>query len=230
MISVYRKELKYVLFQHEFAKLRPSLSALLSKDTHGGDFGYTVRSLYFDSVFDEEYYAAVDGLERKSKIRLRIYGQDSPVKLELKEKNGSDSHKSSLILSREEADMMQNCDYGFLSARPEKAAFKIYMQLIKGAYQPKTLVEYEREAYTYPAGDVRVTFDTGTRATASGWDIFSPNPPYTPLLPAGTGVMEVKYSGILPDFIKALIETDKSFSANSKYVQARQFYQIGGDI
>lgn len=230
MITVLRKELKYVIYQHQFARLRPQLQAVMRYDPHGGDFGYTVRSLYFDSVYDRDLYATIDGDLKKSKIRLRIYGPDSPIKLELKEKEGSDSRKRSLLLSRKEADAMQNCDYDFLCLRPEPAARKIYMQLIQGAYQPKTLVEYEREAYIYPVGDVRVTFDTEARATVSAWDLFEPTPPWTHIATPGTGVLEVKYSSFLPGFLKGLVETGSLNMANSKYVQARQIYQYGGDL
>ena len=230
MISVLRKELKYVIYQHEFTRMRPQLSALMHADTHGGDFGYTVRSLYFDSIYDRDYYDTVDGLLKKGKIRLRIYGQESPIKLEYKQKEGSDSQKQSLILSREEAERMMRCDYGFLSRRPEPVAYVLYMKLMQGAYQPKTLVEYDREAYTYPAGDVRVTFDSGMRATASGGDLFAQKLPWVPLIPGQTGVLEVKYSSFLPSFIKRIIRTDRLAMANSKYVQARQLYQFGGDV
>ena len=218
------------MFAHEFAALRPSLNALLYRDNHGGDFGYVVRSLYFDSYDDHDYYDTVDGLENKSKIRIRTYKPGTLIKLEQKQKQGFDSRKFSLILSQEEARMMQQGEYSFLRERPEKAARQIYLQLIQGAYQPKTLVEYDREAYVFPAGDVRITFDTGSRATASAWDIFDPEPPYTPLIPSGTGVLEVKYTGFLPSFIKGIVETGRLSTANSKYVQAREFYQIGGDI
>lgn len=229
MTAVFRKEIKYVVYQHEFAKMRPLLSALMQRDTHGGDFGYVVRSLYFDSVYDRDYYDTVDGRLKKAKVRLRIYGKDSPIKLELKQKENSDSLKQSLLITPEEARCMQQCDYEFLSRRPEPVARTLYMRLLQGAYQPKTLVEYDREAYLYDAGDVRITFDTGMRATASDWDLFADTPPWTTLAPAGTGVLEVKYTSLLPSFLKQIVQTDRLATANSKYVQARQFYQFGGE-
>lgn len=228
MITILRNELKYTLSYQEFALLRPRLQAVLYPDTHGGAFGYTVRSLYFDSVYDTEYYAAADGLLCKSKIRLRSYGEDSTIKLEQKQKQGIDSRKRSLILTREEALQMQCLDFEFLTRRPEPEARGIYLQLVEGAYQPKSLVEYDREAYVFPAGDVRITYDTGTRATIGGWNLFDKNPPFAPVIPGGTGVMEVKYTGLLPPFIKGLIETGNLTAANSKYVQSRDFFSIGG--
>lgn len=231
MLSVFRKELKYVIYQHEFAKMRKQLAAVMQKDAHGGDFGYVVRSLYFDSVYDRDYYDTVDGLLSKAKVRLRIYGSDGPVKLELKQKEGTDSWKQSLLLSREEAEAMQHGDYSFLQLRPEPVATTLYLRLIQGAYLPKTLVEYDREAYIFDAGDVRITFDTGTRATASDWDLFAQTPPWTTIAPPGTGVLEVKYTSLLPSFLKEIVKTaDRLAGPNSKYVQARQFYEIGGDF
>lgn len=229
MTTVFRKEIKYVIYQHEFAKMRPLLSALMQRDPHGGDFGYVVRSLYFDAVYDRDYYDTVDGRLKKAKVRLRIYGKGSPIKLELKQKENSDSLKQSLLLTPEEARRMQQCDYEFLSHRAEPVARTLYMRLLQGAYQPKTLVEYDREAYLYDAGDVRITFDTGMRATASDWDLFAETPPWTTLAPPGTGVLEVKYTSLLPSFLKQIVQTDRLATANSKYVQARQFYQFGGE-
>lgn len=229
MIAVYRKELKYVIYQHEFARMRPMLANVMQPDSNGGVNGYTVRSLYFDSVYDDDYYATVDGVLKKNKIRIRTYGPNSPIKLELKQKEGSDSRKQSLLITRDEAERLQNCDYDFLGAKADEVARSIYLRLLQGAYQPKTLVEYEREAYLYSAGDVRVTYDTGMRATASGWDMFAANPPWTTIASPGTGVLEVKYSSMLPSFLKEIVQTDRLATANSKYVQARQFYQFGGD-
>lgn len=227
---VFRKENKYVIYQHEFARMRPVLDALMQRDSHGDDDGYIVRSLYFDSIYDQDLYNTIDGDLKKSKIRLRTYGKDNLIKLELKQKEGSDSKKQSLLLSREEAISMQQCNYDFLCHRSESVAHTIYIRLIKGAYQPKTLVEYNREAYIYSVGDVRVTFDLGMRATASAWDLFAKNPPWTMLVLAGTGVLEVKYTSMLPSFLKRIVETDRLTVANSKYVQARLFYKFGGDI
>ena len=229
MLSVLRKEVKYYMTAQEFAGLRPQLDALLNRDNHGADFGYKVRSLYYDSVYDRDYYDTVDGLEVKAKIRLRTYASENPIKLEYKQKEGSDSMKSSLILNREEAERMQAGDYSFLTRRPEKEAMEIYLRMMQGGYLPRGLVEYDREAYTFPAGDVRITFDTGTRATGSAWDIFDADPPFTPVIPRDTGVLEVKYTGYLPTFIKAIVETGRLPSANSKYIQSREFYQYGGD-
>ena len=230
MLNVLRREEKYVLYAHEFSRLRPALKTLLFPDCHGGDFGYPVRSLYFDAFDDRDYYAAVDGLEKKSKIRLRTYGPGSAIKLEWKQKQNTESRKQSLLLSWEEAQLLQQGQYDFLSERPESAARQICLLLTEGAYLPRALVQYNREAYTFPAGDVRITFDTGCCATASAWDLFDARPPFTPITPPGTGVLEIKYTGILPGFIRALAETGILSTANSKYVQSRQFYQIGGDL
>ena len=224
MLTVFRKEIKLQMHQYDFARLRPMLTEIMQPDIHGSDFGYVVRSLYFDSVYDRDYYDTVDGLMSKGKIRLRTYSASGPIKLELKRKEGSDSMKYSLTLSKEEADSMQQGDYDFLCSRKEETAKRIYVQLTAGAYQPKCLVEYDREAFTYPAGDVRVTFDSGTRATASKWDLFSENPPWTPVIPAGTGVLEIKYSSFLPGIIREILNSEELPSANSKYVQSRQFY------
>ena len=49
--------------------------------------GYMIRSMYFDSINDDDYYEKLSGEVNRKKIRLRIYDKEGElVKLEIKQK------------------------------------------------------------------------------------------------------------------------------------------------
>lgn len=49
----------------------------MTLDSHSSDDGYTIRSLYFDSLEDVDWQEKEDGVEIRRKIRLRNYGSQS---------------------------------------------------------------------------------------------------------------------------------------------------------
>ena len=223
MKTTYRKELKFITYKSEFLRLKKHLDSLMEPDEHSGPFGYMVRSLYFDSLYDRDLYDKLDGLQNKEKIRIRIYDYRSETALlELKRKRGSDGIKRKIILSREEALAMIEGDYSCLAGRSDPLAFHIYARLIQGAYSPKTIVEYNRLAYKYPDSDTMVTFDTDVRASMMPHGLFLKDPGYIPVIPGDQGVLEVKFNDFFPGPLREILSfADRQPSANSKYAQAR---------
>lgn len=223
MKEVFRKEVKYVISTEKFLRMKNYLEGLMAYDSYSGERGYRVRSLYFDSLNDQDFYDTIDGLMEKRKIRLRIYSHlDKKVKLEYKCKSGSDSLKYSLVISRQDAENMIAGDYQFLSKFDFPLARTIYMRLRSGSYMAKPIVEYHRLAYVYPVGNVRITYDTNVQASATPYAFFDECPGLFPVMSLDRGVLEVKYDVFLPGQIKEVIRTiDSSVVANSKYAQAR---------
>lgn len=90
---------------------------------------------------------------------------------------------------------------------------------------PKTIVEYKRMAYRFPASDVRITFDTDIRAGVNPYGIFAANPANVPLLHADKGILEIKYNDFFPSALKPLlVSLDNVAEAYSKYSTARLAY------
>lgn len=86
---------KYSISLETGRQLTVRLSRVFHRDRYGGRNGYLVRSLYFDSIYDDDYFDKINGLEYRKKIRLRIYDPDQDwAKLEVKEKRGSVQVKS----------------------------------------------------------------------------------------------------------------------------------------
>ena len=130
MLEVNRREFKYLVSPVQTAQIARRLERVMLPDPNNGADGYTVRSLYFDTLSDRDYTDKLNGYYQRRKIRLRSYGTDSTLKLELKEKQGDYQRKRSLLLTRPEAEQMQHGQYGFLLARPEPLAQQLYTRLV----------------------------------------------------------------------------------------------------
>ena len=114
-LSVVRTEKKYSISPCQRSTLLYRLEPIMQLDQHSGLEGYMVRSLYFDSIYDNDYFDKVSGLEMRKKVRLRIYApEQQTVKLELKQKQGSAQKKISLSVSRDLAEEMMGGQYSGL--------------------------------------------------------------------------------------------------------------------
>ncbi|MBO4110696.1 VTC domain-containing protein [Streptococcus suis] len=107
MNEVLRKEKKYLLPLEMYYYLSGKLEKILKVDSYGKEDGYCVRSLYFDSLEDVDWQEQEDGLENRRKIRLRNYGNGSQnAKLELKQKQGDNQRKRSLLMTKSDGDLV----------------------------------------------------------------------------------------------------------------------------
>lgn len=229
MIEVLRQENKFLVNTEQIARLKKRLPSVMTLDAHGGQDGYTVRSLYFDSLEDRDYHDKLDGLDCRKKIRLRTYDRaHSVIKLELKEKENGLQRKRSLLMGREETKAMLAGDYRCLLKRQEPLAMELYALMTAGCYLPRCIVEYERLAFIHPANDIRVTLDSNLRATESNLNIFARCLPTYPVQSRSTATLEVKFNGFLFSYIKALLNmTDPLSVSNSKYCRARMISKKG---
>ena len=224
MLEVFRKEIKYSVSALSFLKARPVLEGVLSLDPHCvGGRGYLVRSLYFDSAWDSDLFDVLDGLLSKQKLRVRGYSGDAErYKLEYKCKTGTDSRKESLLISRRDVERLLAGSFDFLMEHPGSTARELYGRMRAGAYSPRVVVQYRRIAYVSALCDVRVTFDYELGVSRDPADFLVPSPFFEPVIPADTGVLEVKYNSFLPQYIKDALETmDASPVSSSKYAQSR---------
>ena len=173
METVFRKEIKYLISRREAMILQQKLDGIMERDIHGENGRYFIRSQYYDSIDDQDLWDNLDGMYEKRKIRLRIYSlNDLSAKLEFKCKNGSDGVKYSIPVSREQALRMEQGDASFLLEYETELAMRLYLRITQGCYRPKTIIDYQRLAFAYPAGDVRITFDTDIRGSLYPYGLF----------------------------------------------------------
>lgn len=222
VVSVVRTEKKYSITRSKQSVLLHRLSSVMRPDENGGTEGYWVRSLYFDSIYDGDYFDKINGLEFRKKIRLRIYSPDQEtVKLELKQKQGAAQKKKSLLMTRGMAEELIQGNYlGLMDLRSQLAA-EFYLLLETGVYRPKCIVEYHRIAFAEEANDIRVTFDSEIGTSHNSDAFFSRE---LSLLPVRKEpVLEVKYNGFLLGSIKELLDyADAPELSISKYTMSRQ--------
>lgn len=227
----YREELKFICSDYELEILKHRLRALLPYDTNQDGDCYTIRSLYFDTADDRCFYENAAGVDGRNKYRIRIYNRsDQNIRFEIKEKLHSKTKKTSCTLTRQECDLFAAGK--FLSV-PDASPVRnrILTEEHLHLLGPAVIVEYERTAFTYPIGNVRITFDRNLSAIPASTDFFSGHPVKYPVLSPGEHVLEVKYDELLPDFIAQALELGTLMqTAFSKYYLCRRACDTAGTL
>ena len=223
MNEVLRQEKKYFMNLADIGRLSAALDRVMIQDSHNGAQGYSIRSLYFDTLDDRDYNEKNDGTELRRKLRLRLYDPAANyAMMEMKQKQSSYQKKRSLRVSRPDAMELASGNYRSLLHYDDPFAAECYGLMQRGCYLPKTVVEYRRKAYIAKENQIRITFDTQIRATESCLDLFDPELNLYPVLDPFNGVLEVKYNGFLLSYLKALVNgADRSELSVSKYCLAR---------
>lgn len=215
----FRHEYKHSINPADMATLRMRLSAVMRHDSFTVGGKYFIRSLYFDNIFDKALLEKLNGVNRREKFRIRYYnGDTSFIRLEKKSKFGGFSSKLSAPLTYEQADLLAQG----IPVRDSKnelineLAFKMDTQLLK----PKTIVDYIREAFVYPAGNVRVTLDYDIRTGMDSTELLDPN---SVTVPSGEDIiLEVKWDEYLPSAIEQSVQLgSRQTSSFSKYAACR---------
>lgn len=222
--KMYRYELKYFISIRDYAVLKGKLSQIMVSDPFAGpDNRYLVRSLYFDDIHDSALHDKLDGVERRKKYRLRLYNhRDNLVKLEKKGKVGQYTLKETERVTRPFCDKILSGDIEFLKDCESPLQSGLYVQMKTMLLRPVVIVDYEREAYVHPLGNVRITFDTKLRTGLLATDLFNPDLPMVDALAPGTVIMEVKFNQFLPQSIRGLLSGVKGERDSiSKYVLCR---------
>ena len=224
MNVVTREEKKFLINIDEFRTKSHYLDMLMIQDEHNGTDGYIIRSLYFDTIYDDDFFEKLEGVETRRKIRLRIYDPKHDfAMLEMKQKQGASQKKRSLRMKRADAEALVAGKYEVLLGYEEDFAKECYGLMHCKCYRPKTIVQYNRKAYIAKENKIRITFDNNIIATESNFDLFSENLVMYPVLDKFNVVLEVKFNGFLLDYIRQFINSiNKSELSVSKYALARQ--------
>ena len=227
-----RHEYKYYIPNTDYLAIRGRISALLVPDANmPSQEGYHVRSLYFDDPVYSSRFEKVSGYKSRSKTRIRIYNKSlDTIKLEKKIKIFKYVGKRSTELTKEELRGIMTNDTRILLRSKSPEAHEFYADQKLKRLRPVIITDYQREAYRYKAGNVRITFDKNLRA-ASG--CFNPTLSdegliYKNAYPPGLIAMEVKFDSFLPTTVKNLIRLYTARRvAISKYVLALNSAMIG---
>jgi hypothetical protein len=223
-----RHELKHFVNAADYAAMRSRLRYILRHDEHAGSDGrYMIRSLYFDNADDRALLEKINGLNRRTKFRIRFYNSDpSFIRLEKKTRIDGLSSKESAPITRGQCRALLAGDTSFLRSSVQPLFVELYARMAGDLLYPKTIVDYVREAFVYGPGNVRVTFDTSMHTGLASTDLFSSNVPTVEALSGSYVIMEVKYDAFLPDVVADAVQTDaREACAISKYALCRLYGQ-----
>ena len=201
-----RHELKFFISEMQYIVLSGVLDQVLHRDPNGDELNeYHIRSLYFDTVFNDAYYDKLDGQKNRDKYRIRIYNlSDRLIKLECKTKVGNLISKRPQTIPRDLCEQLMAGDPTGLETTRSGLLNDVYREMTVNLLHPVVLVDYVREAYLHTAEEVRITFDKTLTAMDPRQDLFDPAAPGYHVLPPGQMILEVKFTGILPEYIQSI--------------------------
>lgn len=217
----YRHEVKHGISYSDMLILKSRLSAVAQKDTHGKDGSYHVSSLYFDNLEDKVLREKLSGVSVREKFRIRFYDYDTSfIRLEKKSKCNGLCLKESCPLSEQEAFLIANGETDRIKTDDRPLLFELLYKMKTQGLYPKSVVDYEREAFVFPAGNVRVTIDHALRRGLDPKSFLSPD---CITIPTGDDIiLEVKWDEFLPDIIRDTVQlTSCRSGAFSKYAVSR---------
>lgn len=217
----FRHEWKHEISYLDMLSLRQRLRAVARPDTHAIDGRYLIRSLYFDTPSDKVLREKLSGVSRREKFRIRYYnGDTSIIHSEKKSKVGGLGNKQSATLSVPEANAIIHGDLDWMMHSGKPLVQELYSKMKNQLLRPKTIVDYTREPFVYPAGNVRITLDYDIRTGLRCTDFLNP----CVTIPAGDApiILEVKWDAFLPSIIRDTVQLEgRRSSAFSKYAQCR---------
>ena len=222
---MYRVEDKYLCKERELALLQARMEGILrSDDNQKSNIGYTVTSVYYDDLFDSHLRDTIEGISQRQKYRIRIYNNSLDViKLEIKYKCYNRIMKKSCRISEEQMKMLLlgKC-IEMVDVSTDNPIVLFNIAIRNRGLRPKVIVEYDRKAYVFSSGNVRITLDRKLR-TGTQIENFGRKGIVLNEIKEMQNVLEIKYDEFLPSFIAQLLEIgNMNQTSYSKYRLCRE--------
>lgn len=220
----FRHELKHYINFSDYISIKSRLRSIMHIDKNANENNeYKIRSLYFDNVYDKALMEKVIGIPKRDKFRIRFYNDNHEfIRLEKKSKIRGLCLKDSEKITKEECEKIINGDIEFLRDSNKKLFIDLYSEIKGNLLRPRTIVDYTREAYIYPIGNVRITFDKSIRTGLNNINMFDDNLPTIETIDNKYIVLEVKFDEFLPQIIRDIIQVkERRATSISKYEAAR---------
>lgn len=222
---MYRVEDKFSCSEMEMFLLKTRLQSVLDTDVNQKEKeGYQITSVYFDDYWDSCLREAVDGVRERCKYRIRIYDDDYRViKLEIKYKKDSRIYKLSQNISREQMNLFLRGECVERKKEEDDVIGRMNAAIRMKKLEPVIIVEYDRTAFVYETGNVRITLDRNLRYSTNMDDFISGKKEQYRVVPERNRVIEVKYDELLPDVIAGILENGNMIQTSfSKYCICRR--------
>ncbi|UYZ00090.1 polyphosphate polymerase domain-containing protein [Peribacillus frigoritolerans] len=221
-----RQELKHGITYIEYMLLKNKLRHVMKLDPNAGPNGkYLIRSCYFDNINNKILNEKKEGYLNRDKYRVRIYGKSADVvNLERKSKRNNLTFKSKCKTSKEEFEQMRIGDIEWMKEDDRELIRDLYIEMTQYQLKPMTVVDYQREAYIYLYGNVRITFDSKVQSSIRNTDMFNKYLPMVDVLEPTEVILEVKYDEYLPEIIRNMLQgINTQHEAYSKYQLSRMY-------
>ena len=216
-----RHELKHYINYADVLELRARLPLVASHDKHAVEGSYRVKSLYFDNYNDKALREKIEGFSEREKFRLRLYNNDSSfIRLEKKSKKNGICFKKSTVITEKECQRLLAGDLAVLKENGDSLCLELYAKMHYQLLRPQNIVDYKRESYIFPMGNVRVTIDSDLRTSYCIHDFLKQE--HVPIPIAGVYILEVKYDNFLPEIIRGMVSLSSRRGISfSKYAVTR---------
>ncbi len=209
-----RFELKYIVTKKSVSRLRDEIAAYMQRDPHADETGrYTLTSLYYDTPARDCFWAKLDGLRFRRKLRIRHYEQRTrlaesmPVFVEIKQRVDRVTQKRRAVLAYGSA--LDLCDERMIpehEAQDEPVVHEAYGLLVRHNLEPACITTYQREAWIggdYDPG-LRLTIDFDLRHRVNDLRLDSKGPGRQ-VLPVQFAVLEIKANDRVPYWLTHLV-------------------------
>ncbi len=215
-----RKELKYLLTEETYRKLRKELDRFMAVDQYGET---TILNIYYDTPDSRLIRRSLEKPVYKEKLRLRCYGvpgSDSPAFLEIKKKYRKTVYKRRIGMPYSEAA-------GFMDRNqadrqlPQIGREIQYFKRFYRDLEPKMVIACERTAMAGICDpELRITFDRNIRWRDRDLDLRLGSSG-KPVLEKGRILMEVKVKDALSwELVKLFSRLQIRSCSFSKYGEA----------
>ncbi|MBI4858538.1 MAG: polyphosphate polymerase domain-containing protein [Acetobacterium woodii] len=221
----FRHEHKHYINYMDYLVIQSKLKAIMKPDANtNADGEYQIRSLYFDDYNDTALKDKINGINYREKFRIRCYNNNFDyINLEKKSKINGLCTKIKAPISKVQTEAILSGKTEWMASSGEPLIVELYTKMKSGQLRPKTIVDYNREAYVYGPGNVRVTIDKNIRTGLFSTDLFNEK---LPTVSAGEALilLEIKYDNFIPEVISNIIQLDgRRRTAYSKYAASRIF-------
>ena len=221
-----RHEYKYLISEADARLLKLRLQHFMKPDPHAGATGrYTIRSLYFDDLSHSAFYEKVDGVDFRSKYRLRIYNYSmKTIKLEKKEKLGHLTRKTAQTVTKHQAMALSR------DSRPDLPGdtgllTELAVKMRTAGIRPMVLVDYDRTPFICQDGNTRITLDENLRTRPFCADLEASPAAMVPVLEKGQVILEVKFDDFLPGYLADVLrDIPKANMAISKFAMCMNLH------
>lgn len=222
----FRHELKHYISYSDYLAIKSRLRTIMHVDKNADSKNeYKIRSLYFDNVYDKVLMEKVIGFPKRDKFRIRFYNDNHEfIRLEKKSKIRGLCLKDSECITKDECLKIISGDIEFLKDSGKKLFVDLYCQMKGNLMKPRTIVDYTREAYIYPIGNVRITFDKSVRTGLNCINMFDDNLPTIETIDNRFIVLEVKFDEFLPQVIHNIVQVNERRATSISKYEAGRIY------